>query len=96
MGGYLHARPGIAPLEEIGSRPPMVPLSTGWLEHWMEGHRHRQWAGTILFNRRLVDAIEPVGEGDLEFGVTSYPIRSGTIRPGTRVLPAAEGWADEP
>jgi hypothetical protein len=77
IGGYLHARLGTGPIEEIESRPPMVPLSTGWLEHWLDGHRQRQWSGTILFNRTLADAIEPVGEGDLEFGVTSYPIRPG-------------------
>lgn len=96
IGGYLHARPGIGPVEEIESRPAMVPLSTGWLERWIEGKRHRQWAGTIIFNRTLADAIEVVGEGDLEFGVTSYPIRSGTGRRGNPELPAAAAWADEP
>lgn len=76
IGGYLHASLGVGPLEEVERRPLMVPLSTGWLEHWIEGRRHRQWAGTILFNRTLADAIAPVGEEDLEFGVTSYPIGS--------------------
>ena len=48
------------------------PLSTGWLEHWVAGQRHRQWAGTIIFNQALVDAIKLVGDEDLEFGMTSY------------------------
>jgi hypothetical protein len=81
IGGYVHARHGIGPIEEIESRPPMIPLSTAWLEHWSEGRRHRQWAGTILFNRTLADAIEVVREEDLEFGVTTYPVRPGAGRP---------------
>jgi len=78
IGGYLHARLGVDPFAEIERRPPMVPLSTGWLEHWMAGQRHRQWAGTILFNRALVDAVELVGEAGLEFGFASYPLQSAT------------------
>ena len=78
IGGHLHARLGVRPVDDIERRPQLVPLSTGWLEHWVEGHRHRQWAGTILFNRALVDAIEVVREDDLEFGVMSHPIRPAT------------------
>ena len=77
IGGYLHARIGVGPIADIDRRPPMVPLSTGWLEHWIDGQRHRQWAGTIIFNRALVDAIELVGESELEYGVASYPIQTG-------------------
>ena len=86
IGGYLHARIGVDPLEEIDHRPQMVPLSTGWLEHWIDGRRHRQWAGTIVFNRALVDAIRLVGEGGLEFGLASYPIHPeapGAANPGS-------------
>jgi hypothetical protein len=96
IGGFAHARHGVGPIEEIESRPPMIPLSTGWIEHWAGGQRHRQWAGTILFNRLLVDAIELVSEADLEFGVTTFPIRSGAgrgVHPGPA---AAEPWSDDP
>lgn len=76
IGGFLHVRHGLEPIEEIELRPPMVPLSTAWLEHWRDGRRQRQWAGTILFNRTLADAIEVVRDADLEFGVLTYPLGS--------------------
>jgi hypothetical protein len=76
IGGFLHAHPGVEPHAEIESRPTMVPLSLGWLEHWVDGHRRAQWPGTILFNRRLVDAMDVVSEEDLEFGLTNYPIQA--------------------
>lgn len=79
IGGYLHAHPGIGPRDEIEGRPPMVPLSLGWLEYWIDGRRRAQWAGTIVFNRGLVDAIEVVTEEDLIFGATSHPIHAGRI-----------------
>ena len=67
IGGYLHAHPGIGPRDEIEGRPPMVPLSLGWLEYWIDGRRRAQWAGTIVFNRGLVDAIVLTpAEGALE------------------------------
>jgi hypothetical protein len=66
MGGYLHARPGVAPLQEIRDRPTIVPLSSAWIEHWMDGRRISQWVGTILFNRDRVDSIEVVGEMDVD------------------------------
>ena len=65
IGGYLHARPGIRPRDEIERRPSMVPLSLGWLEYWAAGRKRTQWPGTIIFNRRLVDAIALAGEEDL-------------------------------
>ena len=67
MGGFLHARPGVEPRAEIETRPPMVPLSLGWLEYWIDGQRRAQWPGTIVFNRALVAAIDVVAEEDLEF-----------------------------
>jgi hypothetical protein len=76
IGGFLHAHPRVDPHAEIESRPTMVPLSLGWLEHWVDGQRRAQWPGTILFNRRLVDAMDVVSEEDLEFGQTNYPIRA--------------------
>jgi hypothetical protein len=77
IGGYLHARPGVEPLEELESRPVMVPLSMGWLEFWADGRRRHYWVGTIIFSRTLADAIEVVPEEALEFGATEHPIRAG-------------------
>ena len=65
IGGYLHARPGLAPLAEVGDRPTMIPLSSAWLEYWVNGRREAQWVGTILFNRDRAESIEVVWEGDL-------------------------------
>jgi len=96
IGGYLHARIGVDPFEEIDHRPQMVPLSTGWLEHWFDGRRHRQWAGTIVFNRALVDAIELVGEGGLEFGLASYPIHPETPGPASPGSAVADARPFEP
>jgi hypothetical protein len=65
IGGYLHARPGVAPLAEVRDRPKMIPLSSAWLEYRVGGGRKAQWVGTIVFNRDKTDSIEVVGEGDL-------------------------------
>ncbi len=77
VSGFLHARPGVDPADEVAGRPPMVPLSLGCLEYWTDHRRAAQWTGTILFNRGLVDALEVVSEDDLAFGATNYPIRGG-------------------
>jgi hypothetical protein len=73
IGGYLHARAGVGPVDD---REPAADgsLVHGLARDWVAGRRHRQWAGTIIFNRRLVEALELVGEADLEFGMTTYPI----------------------
>jgi hypothetical protein len=65
IGGYLHARPGVAPLAEVRDRPKMIPLSSAWLEYRVAGRRKAQWVGTIVFNRDRTDSIEVVGERDL-------------------------------
>jgi hypothetical protein len=65
MGGDLHATPGVAPLAEIQVRPPMIPLTSAWLEYWQAGRRVSQWVGTILFNRDRADSIELI-EKDLD------------------------------
>jgi hypothetical protein len=65
IGGFLHARPGVDPLDEIAGRPPIVPLSLAWLEYWRGGQREGQWAGTILFNRLRAEAIEVVPEEEI-------------------------------
>lgn len=81
IGGYLHARPGVAPLVEIGQRPPMIPLSSASLEYWREGCRVAQWVGTILFNRDLAEAIDVVHEEDLEFGTLTWRFIGRAGRP---------------
>lgn len=82
IGGYLHTRPGVGPLEEIEDRPVMTPLSMGWLEYWAAGRRRHYWVGTIIFNRTLVDAIRIVTEDALAFGATEYPLLAGPGRRG--------------
>jgi hypothetical protein len=94
IGGYLHARLGVEPLDEIESRPAIVPLTTAWLEQWVGGHRHRQWAGTVLFNRRRIDAIDLVEEADLAFGQMTYPIRANVLRRPDADLPTADDWSE--
>jgi hypothetical protein len=70
--GYLHAEPGRAPLEEVAARPSFVPLSMASLEYWAAGRRRREWGGTILFNRELVETIRVVGDEDLEVGALTW------------------------
>jgi hypothetical protein len=79
IGGFLHAPPGVEPHAELEARPPMVPLSMGWLEHWVAGQRRAQWAGTIIFNRAEVAELAVVREEDLAFDMTTYPIRVGAM-----------------
>lgn len=65
IGGFFHARPGADPLHELAGRPPIVPLSLAWIEHWRDGRRDGDWSGTILFNRLIADAIEVVRDEDI-------------------------------
>jgi hypothetical protein len=74
IGGFLHAGPGIEPLDELAGRPPMIPLSMGWLERWTGGERQAQWAGTIIVNRSSLDAVAVVAEEALAFDMTTYPL----------------------
>lgn len=66
--GFLHAPPGIDPYADVVGRPPMVPLSLGCLEYWVNGERRSQWTGTILFHHGLVDTMQVVAEEDLSSG----------------------------
>jgi hypothetical protein len=68
MGGYAHAMPGDDALASMLERPPMVPLTDAWLQHWPAGERRRTWIGTMVFNRDLTDSIRLVTEEDLELG----------------------------
>ncbi|HZM73904.1 MAG TPA: hypothetical protein VFC71_11080 [Candidatus Polarisedimenticolia bacterium] len=68
VAGLAHALPGLDPLQSINERPPMVPLTDAWIEHWPNGERQRQWIGTIIVNRELASWIRVVDESDLEFG----------------------------
>jgi hypothetical protein len=69
MGGYCHATHGEDPLASMLERPPMVPLTDAWLQHWPGGQRRRSWIGTMVFNRDLTDSIRVVAEEDLELGL---------------------------
>lgn len=60
VAGFLHAAPGVTALDEIRSRPPMVPLTDAWLEHWVGGRPNRQWVGTMIVHRHLAERIEPL------------------------------------
>jgi hypothetical protein len=80
IGGYLHVPPGDRPLDDLHARPPFVPLSMAWLEHWRDGRRIRQWDGTIIFNRERATAVELVSEDLLEFGVLKWPLLASASR----------------
>ena len=69
LGGYAHAMPGDDALASMLERPPMVPLTDAWLQHWPSGERRRTWIGTMVFNRDLTDSIRLVTEEDLELGL---------------------------
>jgi hypothetical protein len=96
IGGYLHTRPDVGPLEEIEDRPVMTPLSTGWLEYWTDGRRRHYWVGTIIFNRTLADAIKIVPEEALEFDATAYPLVAGACRSGNPGLLARGAGREQP
>ena len=69
MAGYAHATPGEDALASMLERPPMVPLTDAWLQHWPGGERRRSWIGTMVFNRELSDSIRLVSEEELELGL---------------------------
>jgi hypothetical protein len=68
IGGHLHVRPGADPLAELVRRPPMVPLTSAWIEYWADGRRCGQWIGTLIVNREAADRVALVAQQDLEFG----------------------------
>ena len=59
----------ISRLASMLERPPMVPLTDAWLQHWPGGQRRRSWIGTMVFNRELSDSIRLVSEEELELGL---------------------------
>ncbi len=65
IGGHLHATPGVAPLEDLDTRPAMVPLTDAWIEYWSSGHGTEQATGTIIVNRLLADVVRVVTDDDL-------------------------------
>lgn len=69
IAGWVHAPPGMDPLERLHDGSPMVPLTTASLEH-RSGESHRRDVGeTIIVNARLAMRIELVDDPD----VTSSP-----------------------
>lgn len=69
IGGHLHAPPGRDPIESLGDRPAMVPLTDAWIEYWSGDLRTRQAIGTLIVNRLLADWIRVVTDEDLLEGV---------------------------
>jgi hypothetical protein len=74
----IESRPGLTREDEAVD--PLDPLPTTMLPTVRMGRRHDQWVGTIVFNRALDDAIEVVGDHDLEFGMVSWPLERRSPR----------------
>jgi hypothetical protein len=68
IAGHLHAAAGTDPLEALGDRPAMVPLTDAWIECWIGDERRYRATGTIIVNRRRIDSIEQIPEGELRAG----------------------------
>lgn len=65
IGGHLHVPPGEDPVASLSRRPTMVPLTEAWIDYRSGPGRSRQRSGTLIVNRRRVDWIFVVEEGDL-------------------------------
>jgi hypothetical protein len=63
--GYLHVPPGVDPLVNARTRPPMIPLTDASIEYWLAGRREHQATGTIIVNRDRSDWIRVVSHEDL-------------------------------
>jgi hypothetical protein len=71
IAGHLHAPTGIDPLVNVHERPPMIPLTDGWIEFWSGGGRRRQWTGILVVNRDLAQVIRTVTEEELAEGLVN-------------------------
>lgn len=60
IGGILHAAPGVEPLAELATRPPMVPLTDAWIEYRLGGTVLHRAQGTIIVNRERAESISPM------------------------------------
>ncbi len=73
--GYLHALPGSDPIASIRRRPPMVPLTEAWIEHFVGDVLQRRRVSAVLVNRHLMDWI--VEAKDQEVEMPDIPIERG-------------------
>lgn len=75
IGGHLHVLSEEEPMASLQERPPMIPLTQAWIEHWSGDERRHRSTGTIIVNRDMADWIRPVTERELAAGYLR-PIRS--------------------
>jgi hypothetical protein len=75
IGGHVHVVAGDDPMASVSQRPPMIPLTRAWIEHWSGEERRHRSTGTIILNREQADWIRPVTERELVAGYLR-PIRS--------------------
>ena len=64
--GYLHAFPGVDPVNAILRLNPMVPLTDAWIEFPSFTGRERRRVGTVVLNRALIDRIVPADDHEVE------------------------------
>jgi hypothetical protein len=73
--GYLHALPGSNPIDSIRRRPPMVPLTDAWIEHFVGDVLQRRRVSAVLVNRHLMDWIVEAKDDEVE--MPDIPIAAG-------------------
>jgi hypothetical protein len=66
LGGYLHALPGIDPIEAMNRRDTMVPLTDAWIEYESGSVHQLRRAGTLVVNRHHIDQIVPAATDEIE------------------------------
>ena len=66
LRGYLHALPGVDPVNSILRRNSMVPLTDAWIEFPPVTGRERRRVGTVVLNRELIDWIVPAVDDEVE------------------------------
>jgi len=85
IGGYLHALPGVDPIDSARLRPVMLPLTDAWIEYWSGAERKHHSIGTIIVNRDAVAWMRVVTDEDLiggELRPTLPTVANLMARPG--------------
>jgi len=77
--GYVHALPGSDPVQWVRRRPPMIPLTDGWLEHPQGRGRARVRAGALVVNREQADWIAQVEDEQVELPELSLPTEKSLL-----------------
>ena len=73
--GYVHALPGSDPIESLRRRPPMVPVTDAWIEHFVGDTLQRRRVSAVLVNRHLMDWIVEAEDDEVE--MPDIPIPRG-------------------